>query len=141
MDKALSPSSASIAEWPIFSTRLRIPARIAAESSPIRIFIFSRKRFFFPAQIQGYYGCPDASRETAPGADGSQLFSARRSAGGAQQRPDIGDQIRRVALSREKAQPPLRIENVAAGGVIDGVAVGGLARRLLVEHTEGFRSF
>src|SRR5712692_6944312 len=45
----------------MFSTRARIPARIVAESSTIRIFIFSRQRFF-PAQ--GYYGWI-ASADTA----------------------------------------------------------------------------
>ena len=41
-------------------------------------------------------------------------------------------------MAHEQAQPPLRIEHVAARGVIHGVAVRCLSRRLLIEHPEVF---
>src|SRR5712692_3344221 len=60
------------------------------------------------------------------------------SAGYVQQDPDIGCEVGCVAVAREQAQPPLRIEHVAARGVIHGVAVRCLSRRLLIEHPEVF---
>jgi hypothetical protein len=41
-----------------------------------------------------------------------------------------------AAVAREQAQPALGIEDVRAGGVVDGVAAFGLARHLGVEHLE-----
>src|SRR5712692_1244452 len=61
------------------------------------------------------------------------------SAGYVQQDPHIGCEVGCVAVAYEQAQPPLRIEHVAASGVVHGVAVRCLSRRLLIEHPEVFR--
>src|SRR5215470_7378170 len=62
-----------------------------------------------------------------------------RSALGAQERLEVGDQIRDVALAGEQPEPPLGIEYVGARSVIDAVAVGRLARYLLIEDLELLR--
>src|SRR2546429_6668569 len=107
--KACSPSAASTTVWPMRSSRLLSAARIVGESSTTRIFMAAWD----------------------PWLD----FSARR----VQQDADIGCEVGCVAVAHEQAQPPLRIEHVAARGVIHSVAVRCLSRRLLIEHPEVFR--
>ena len=48
----------------------------------------------------------------------------------------VRDRLRALAVLDEQAQVALRIEHVAAGGVIHGVVVGRAARHLAVEHLE-----
>src|SRR6266853_1338938 len=112
---ACSPSFASTTVWPMRSSR----PFIAARAPGLRL------------GVQGYnYLTPD-SAWTGP--------AARFSAGRVQQDADIGCEVGCVAVAHEQAQPPLRIEHVAARGVIHGVAVRGLSRRLLIENPEVFR--
>src|SRR5260221_11476802 len=126
---ACSASFASTTVWPIRSSRPLSAARIVGESSTTRIFIAARAPGL-RLGVQGYnYFTPD-SAWTRP--------AARFSAGRVQQDADIGCEVGCVAVAHEQAQPPLRIEHVAARGVIHGVAVRGLSRGLLIENPKVF---
>src|SRR5258707_14818319 len=126
---ACSPSFASTTVWPIRSSRPLSAARIVGESSTTRIFIAARAPGL-RLGVQGYnYFTPD-SAWTGP--------AARFSAGRVQQDADISGEVGSVAVAHEQAQPPLRIEHVAARSVIHRIAVRCLSRRLLIEHPEVF---
>src|SRR6266581_9640311 len=127
---ACSPSFASTTVWPMRSSRPLSAARIVGESSTTRIFIATRAPRL-RLDVQGYnYFTLDPAWTRPP---------ARFSAGRVQQDADIGCEVGCVAVAHEQAQPPLRIEHVAARGVIHGVAVRCLSRRLLIENPEVFR--
>src|SRR6266568_2744015 len=126
---ACSPSFASTTVWPMRSSRPLSAARIVGESSTTRIFIATRAPRL-RLDVQGYnYFTLDPAWTRPP---------ARFSAGRVQQDADIGCEVGCVAVAHEQAQPPLRIEHVAARGVIHGVAVRCFSRRLLIEHPEVF---
>src|SRR4029077_840491 len=129
-------------ECPICSTRVRSAARIVGESSTIKTFMLLGSPCA-PAssQAQEYNGStPAPYRDARVGGSPRPRPKRRgRSAAGAQQGLEIGDEVRDAALAHQQTQASLSVEHVAAGAVIHGVAVGRLSGRLLVENLEFLR--